>query len=133
MHSITESGGNFETFPTCTNGTFSSKRVGGPDCQDEAWLGDEATISTVYGQRVYTKIWMSVSRRPSFDWDDANTAHLARHRITRDEAEQVFLALRSQLRLKSGVVRTGIRNWARPAPGGSLWLCGRGGSERSGL
>ena len=25
-----------------------------------------------------------------FDWDDANTRHIARHRVTPDEAEQVF-------------------------------------------
>jgi uncharacterized DUF497 family protein len=26
-----------------------------------------------------------------FDWDEANLAHLARHEVTREEAEQVFL------------------------------------------
>jgi uncharacterized DUF497 family protein len=27
---------------------------------------------------------------PSFDWDDANRAHIARHRVTTEEAEQVI-------------------------------------------
>src|SRR5580693_4087488 len=34
---------------------------------------------------------MPDARKPFFDWDDANTAHLARHRVTPDEAEQVVL------------------------------------------
>jgi uncharacterized DUF497 family protein len=28
---------------------------------------------------------------PLFDWDEANLAHIARHEITQDEAEEVFL------------------------------------------
>ena len=37
--------------------------------------------------------------KPLFDWDDANTTHLARHKITPDEAEQVVLG--ASLPLKS--------------------------------
>ncbi len=33
---------------------------------------------------------MSETPRPAFDWDTANTTHIARHRITPEEAEQVL-------------------------------------------
>ena len=32
---------------------------------------------------------MTGGPKPAFDWDDANTAHIARHKVTPDEAEQV--------------------------------------------
>jgi len=31
-----------------------------------------------------------VSRAAKFEWDDANTAHIARHGVTREEVEQAF-------------------------------------------
>ena len=34
---------------------------------------------------------MPGAKLPAFDWDDANSAHIARHGVTRDEAEQVVL------------------------------------------
>jgi len=33
---------------------------------------------------------MPGAKKLAFEWDAANTAHLARHRVTRGEAEQVF-------------------------------------------
>jgi uncharacterized DUF497 family protein len=35
--------------------------------------------------------------RPEFDWDEANIAHLAAHRVTPEEAEQVILDPHSAL------------------------------------
>ena len=35
--------------------------------------------------------WMPGARQPAFDWDDANSAHIARHGVMRAEAEQVVL------------------------------------------
>src|SRR2546422_5011808 len=32
---------------------------------------------------------MPGTTKPAFDWDDANTSHIARHRVTPAEAEQV--------------------------------------------
>jgi uncharacterized DUF497 family protein len=43
-----------------------------------------------YGQRVYTNNWMPVPTRIRFDWDQANTDHIARHHVTPAEAEQVI-------------------------------------------
>ncbi len=34
---------------------------------------------------------MPGAKLPAFDWDDGNSAHIARHGVTRDEAEQVVL------------------------------------------
>ena len=34
---------------------------------------------------------MPRARLPTFDWDDANRAHIARHGVTAGEAEQVVL------------------------------------------
>ncbi len=31
-----------------------------------------------------------MAEAPEFDWDEANVEHIARHRITREEVEQVF-------------------------------------------
>ena len=31
-----------------------------------------------------------MARATKFDWDDANTAHVARHAVTREEVEQAF-------------------------------------------
>jgi len=33
---------------------------------------------------------MAGAKKPAFDWDAANTAHIARHSVTPDEAEQVL-------------------------------------------
>jgi uncharacterized protein len=44
-----------------------------------------------------------------FDWDDANTEHIARHKITPDEAEQVISgddALVVRIETKKGEVRS---------------------------
>ena len=43
-----------------------------------------------------------------FDWDEANTEHIARHRITPDEAEQVIMrddALIARIESRKGEVR----------------------------
>jgi uncharacterized DUF497 family protein len=32
---------------------------------------------------------MPGTARTAFDWDDANSAHMGRHKVTRDEAEQI--------------------------------------------
>ena len=42
----------------------------------------------LYGQRVYIQTWMAESRKPAFDWDGANMAHIARHAVTPAEAEE---------------------------------------------
>jgi uncharacterized protein len=34
---------------------------------------------------------MAAARLPVFDWDQANSAHISRHGVTRAEAEQVVL------------------------------------------
>ncbi|MFN0167181.1 MAG: BrnT family toxin [Bryobacteraceae bacterium] len=34
---------------------------------------------------------MPGAKPPAFDWDDANTAHIARHGVSRAEVEQVIL------------------------------------------
>jgi hypothetical protein len=35
-----------------------------------------------------------------FDWDEANLAHIAQHRVTREEAEQVFLGFPLDMELQ---------------------------------
>lgn len=43
-----------------------------------------------------------------FDWDDANRAHIAKHQVSAEEAEQVILndPLDLELQLRSGEERT---------------------------
>ena len=41
------------------------------------------------------------SGRTAFDWDDANTAHIARHGITVDEAEDVIMG--ASIPIESGI------------------------------
>jgi uncharacterized DUF497 family protein len=38
---------------------------------------------------MYTGVW--VADDPVLDWDEANIAHIARHSVTPDEVEQVFV------------------------------------------
>lgn len=41
-------------------------------------------------------------RIESFDWDEVNIEHIARHRVTPDEAEEVFESNHYILRSRSG-------------------------------
>ena len=49
-------------------------------------------------------------RIESFDWDEVNIEHIARHRVMPDEAEEVFESKYHLLRSKSGRYLTLGRN-----------------------
>ena len=47
------------------------------------------TVSVIYTYIVYTEMSL-LDGVSGFEWDEANLAHIARHNVTPEEAEQVF-------------------------------------------
>src|ERR1039458_5408885 len=52
-----------------------------------------------------------------FDWDQANTEHIARHRVTPADAEQVISGASLPIETEDRAVRNGTPSWARPTQG----------------
>jgi hypothetical protein len=55
--------------------------------------------------------WIPELIKPAFDWDDANITHIARHRVTPAEVEQILSGA-------SVGAKRGIWSWARQSRGG---------------
>ena len=55
-----------------------------------------------------------------FDWDQANTEHIARHRVTPADTEQVISGASLPIETEDRAVRNGTPSWARPTQGGLL-------------
>src|SRR5215213_7765115 len=67
------------------------------------------------------------ARASMFEWDDRNTAHIARHNVTPREAEEAMADPRRRLsRCRRTAVRHHRSHDARTADHGGLHLCGRG-------
>ena len=67
-----------------------------------------------------------------FEWDEANTGHIARHKVTREEAEQVVLndPVEVEFRDSEGEERIAVVGMTRRGRGLVVAWTPRGGSVR---
>ena len=80
----------------------------------------------------YTIEQMPYGKKFAFEWDDANTAHIVRHGIRPEEAEQVVSGGSLPLESESAAEKKGTLSWGKRSMAACLSLSGRGEEKQSG-